>query len=129
MVEAIPWIINVALIVGIWLVGAKLKRGFLWIGVGELAWVGYALYVEQYALAFICTVFGVMQFNNYRKWSRETDRTKFVAVLRELGFEKWGESEYGADLPFFDYEESDSVAFAGIDFYFNGDGSFRGYRE
>src|SRR5689334_5719278 len=56
----VGWIGNVFIVIGIWLVGYKDRRCFLFSVVGELAWVVHALRRGQYDLAVICILFGAL---------------------------------------------------------------------
>ena len=65
------WLGNIFLVVGIWLIGCKLRVGFLFALVGELWWTLYARRTDQWSLLFICVVFDVIYVINYWKWGKD----------------------------------------------------------
>jgi hypothetical protein len=67
------WIGNIFLVTGLWGIGSKYRRAFLLSIVGESLWIANALSRSEpdWALAFICVVFGIMAVRGYILWGEE----------------------------------------------------------
>lgn len=63
------WIGNVFIVFGLWGVGNKNRRAFLYCIVGEAAWTANAVLKHDWALASICVVFLGMAIRGYVKWA------------------------------------------------------------
>jgi nicotinamide riboside transporter PnuC len=64
-------------ILGLWLVGKKLKSGFIVGIVAQLLWVAYGLITHQYGFLITAAAYSVINFINLRKWSKpEKDTTQ-----------------------------------------------------
>jgi hypothetical protein len=66
----VGWVGNVFIVIGIWLVGNRDRRAFLFSIVGECAWIIAALMRHQYDLAVICVVFAALAGRNYVQWGK-----------------------------------------------------------
>ena len=71
MIEMAKWIGNFLIVIGLWKIGDKWRHAFLFSIAGETAWTIAALNAQDYALAFICTVFNILAFRNWRKWGKD----------------------------------------------------------
>lgn len=69
----IGWVGNVFIVVGLFLVGRKDRRAFLFSIAGETAWIVNAALRHDWALVTICAVFNLMAFRNYLLWGKTTD--------------------------------------------------------
>ena len=63
------WLGNLFIVAGLWGIGNKQRRAFLFSIVGESLWVIKSLSMGLYDLAFICLVFLLLAIRSYRKWS------------------------------------------------------------
>lgn len=64
------WLGNGLIIVGLWRIGEKDRRAFLFSIAGETCWTLAAAHDGDWALVFICTVFNIMAFRNFLKWAK-----------------------------------------------------------
>lgn len=62
------WGASIVLFAGLWFVGNRARWAFLFTIVGEVAWVVIALNREQYDLAAICAVFGLLALRSLILW-------------------------------------------------------------
>lgn len=69
--ELLGWLGNIFIVIGLWKIADKWRNAFLFSIVGESAWIAKSLITQDYALAFICTVFNIMAFRSYIKWGRD----------------------------------------------------------
>lgn len=65
------WIGNLFIIAGLWGVGNRSRRAFLFSVVGEACWISNATARRDWALASICVVFAVMAIRGYIKWGAQ----------------------------------------------------------
>lgn len=65
------WVGNVFLIIGLWLVGDKARKAFIFSVIGESIWIYYAMDKKMYDLAFICVIFALLALRNWIKWGKE----------------------------------------------------------
>lgn len=70
----LAWLGNILIIVGLYKIGNKQRSAFIWSICGESAWTASAILAENWALAFICTVFNVMALRNWIKWGADEDK-------------------------------------------------------
>jgi hypothetical protein len=64
----LAWVGNFFIVLGLWQIGNKKRYAFILSLLGESAWVGYAMVIRMYSLAFICLIFAVLALRNYIKW-------------------------------------------------------------
>jgi hypothetical protein len=64
------WFGNAFILFGVYLIGNKNKLGFVFAGVGEVIWSGYAIHKSNFDLASLSFVFIVMNIYNYLKWRK-----------------------------------------------------------
>jgi len=64
------WVGTCLLLLGSWLVGRKLKEGFLFELAGELAWIAWAVANRQWSILVVAAVFSVVLVKNYIDWLR-----------------------------------------------------------
>lgn len=67
------WIGNILIWLGLWLVGRKDRKAFLFTIVGELVWVAYAAYYQWWDLSLSCIVFAAISAKNWVIWGRDSD--------------------------------------------------------
>lgn len=65
------WFANVLLVVGLWMVGDKVRWAFLFTIIGEAIWVCVAIARAQWDMAAICAVFAALAVRNWIKWASE----------------------------------------------------------
>lgn len=70
VVSAVNWLGNILIILGLWRIGSKDRRAFLFSIAGETCWIVSSVATGNWALAFICTVFNVMAIRNFIKWGK-----------------------------------------------------------
>lgn len=64
------WIANILIIVGLFILGNKDRKAFIFTFIGEVLWFTHALLHQMYDLAFICAIFSTLALRNYIKESR-----------------------------------------------------------
>jgi len=64
----LTWFGNACLVGGLYGIGNKWRPAFLLSALGEAAWITSAYARKDYALGFMCVVFGAMAIVNYFKW-------------------------------------------------------------
>lgn len=64
------WIGDLFIVAGLWDVGNRARRGFLFSAFGESAWIANACLRSDWALTAICVVFLLMAIRNYVLWGR-----------------------------------------------------------
>lgn len=64
------WTGNVFIIIGLWLVGNKARKAFIFSLIGEAIWVVYSLNKNLYDLAFICAIFAALALRNWFAWGK-----------------------------------------------------------
>lgn len=64
---------SILLFIGLYLIGNKLKIGFVFSFLGEVIWTFEAFRREMYDLAIVCIVFGLMAIINYYKWNKKQE--------------------------------------------------------
>jgi len=62
------WIANVLIIIGLYLIGNKVRHAFLFSIAGEMIWAARASLNHDWELASICCVFCVMATRNWFRW-------------------------------------------------------------
>lgn len=63
------WVIATTGIVAMWLIGSKKVAG-LWLSLaGQVMWVVYAIYSQQYGFLLGAIVYGAVCIRNIRRWS------------------------------------------------------------
>lgn len=67
------WIANLLVLVGLYLIGRKIRCAFLFSAVGEAIWTVCSASEGRWDLASICAVFTVMAVWNYVKWGRTNE--------------------------------------------------------
>ena len=65
------WIGNVFLVIGLWLVGYKNRKAFIYSIIGETIWTIYSIKRGMYDLAFICIIFGGLAIRNWYLWGKK----------------------------------------------------------
>lgn len=65
------WVGNIFLVIGIWLVGYKNRKAFIFSVLGESIWLAYSIKREMYDLAFICVIFGGLAIRNWYLWGKK----------------------------------------------------------
>lgn len=70
------WIANGLFLVGILLVGRKIRWGWLAEAIGEALWVYRSVSTKQWDLLFVCIMFGCLQLYNFWLWSRKPKESK-----------------------------------------------------
>lgn len=63
------WVGNVSIVLGLWGIGNKNRKAFLFSMVGETAWIVKSILTSQWDLAFICCVFCALAIRSYIKWN------------------------------------------------------------
>lgn len=71
LANTLSWIGNVLIVIGLWKVGDKTRKAFLFSIAGETLWTFAGLLTQNYALSFICAVFCVMAARNFFKWGQD----------------------------------------------------------
>jgi len=57
---------------GLFLIGNKLKVGFLFNIAGGILWILYALYTKSaYGLILVCSIATILNIKGYDKWKRK----------------------------------------------------------
>ena len=64
------WFGNILIVVGLWGVGNRQRRAFLFSIAGEAVWVLHAANQQLWDLASVCVVFLVMAIRGYIKWGQ-----------------------------------------------------------
>ncbi len=71
LASLVGWIGNVLILAGFWRMGDMKRDGFILYTIGEVIWVGYAIYIHMYDLVFVCSVFTIIAIRNMLKWRKE----------------------------------------------------------
>lgn len=67
----IPWIGNLFIVLGLWKLGSKNRKAFIFSMLGEATWVLYATSIRMWPMAFICVVFFTLAARNFVVWGQE----------------------------------------------------------
>ena len=62
------WIGNIFIIAGLFLVGEKQRKAFLFTIIGELIWAVKSAYQAQWDLLFVTLIFAALAGRNWFKW-------------------------------------------------------------
>ena len=62
------WFANLLLLIGVYLIGRKDRRAFIFYGSGEAVWTACAIRMDLIDLAVVCAVFSFMAGWNYYRW-------------------------------------------------------------
>lgn len=68
ILRKLDWVGNIFLILGMWLVGDKIREAFIFAFIGELLWTYYAWKKKEYGLVFICIIFAILAARNWYRW-------------------------------------------------------------
>lgn len=64
------WIGNLLFLIGIILIGRKIKWGWIAEAVGECLWVYRSVVSHQWDLLVVCIMFGCLQLYNFWLWQK-----------------------------------------------------------
>lgn len=62
------WLGNILLCIGFWTLGNKKRYAFIWMIVGELVWMTYAIHLNMTDLSLICFLFTIIDLRAWIKW-------------------------------------------------------------
>lgn len=68
---AISWLGTILLTYGLWLIGKKQRRAFIYTFLGEIGILIYSLHMRSSALVFIGLVFSGLAVRNWIMWGKE----------------------------------------------------------
>lgn len=80
--EAIPWIGNVIIAIGLWKVGDKSRNAFLFTMVGEICYGIHTFLTGDWAIFVAVLIFFSLAVRNYIKWSHTDRESELGRMLR-----------------------------------------------
>lgn len=67
----IGWIGNIFIILGLWGIGNKNRKAFIFSVIGEILWIIKAVNDGSWDLAAICVVFAAVAIRNWFLWGKD----------------------------------------------------------
>ncbi len=62
------YIAGILELIGVWLIGSKLRIGFIVCIFGSFAWIASAIIFEMYGLLPTSIIMSIVNVRNFRKW-------------------------------------------------------------